>query len=225
VTAPLAALLLLAVTTEAAGVGAGVEIRFIGNSAFELSDGEATLLIDFPYRSGAFGYMTFDAAELRARPAALCLFTHRHHDHFDASALAEVGCAAVAGPPEVIATAGRAAPPIVGDGAWSFGGAAVRCLRTEHADVEHCSYLIEWYGKRLFFSGDLESLDVLGPELAPLDALFLPAWLPGSARVRESFPAARVVVHHHRAGERLPDCGGCLVPAQGSTLSLFAAPR
>ena len=45
----------------------GIEARFIGNSAFEVSDGTATILIDFPYQSGAFGYMTFLPAELRPR--------------------------------------------------------------------------------------------------------------------------------------------------------------
>jgi hypothetical protein len=34
---------------------AGLEIRFIGNMAFSITDGKTTLLTDFPYRSGAFG--------------------------------------------------------------------------------------------------------------------------------------------------------------------------
>ena len=41
--------------------------RFIGNAAFEITDGEFTLLTDFPYQSGAFGYMTYDPAEVARR--------------------------------------------------------------------------------------------------------------------------------------------------------------
>ncbi len=36
-----------------------LEFHFIGNMAYEISDGETTLLSDFPYESGAFGYMTY----------------------------------------------------------------------------------------------------------------------------------------------------------------------
>ena len=40
------------------------EIEFIGNAAFRITDGTTTLLTDFPYRSGASGYMSYEAADI-----------------------------------------------------------------------------------------------------------------------------------------------------------------
>jgi hypothetical protein len=37
-----------------------LHFKFIGNQAFLITDGNTTLLTDFPYTSGAFGYMTYD---------------------------------------------------------------------------------------------------------------------------------------------------------------------
>lgn len=217
----LTALLLLASLADPSE--AELRFRFIGNAAFEISDGAATLLIDFPYESGAFGYMTFDPAELHTREPSLCLFTHRHRDHFDPAALAKVGCS-VAGPREVVSRAGNNA--IAAEGPpWNFGGASIRCLPTQHANVEHCSYLVQWHDKRLFFAGDLENLEVLSQEQEPLDAIFLPAWLASdSTRIRAKFPAARIVIDHHRTGEEVAECDGCLIPAQGARFTLPGAP-
>lgn len=66
----------------ACGPPPALTIRFIGNAAFELTDGRSTPLVDFPYESGG-GYMSFDSAAVRPRGDVLALFTHRHRDHFD----------------------------------------------------------------------------------------------------------------------------------------------
>lgn len=208
-----------AAAAPAQSAGAEPSFRFIGNSAFEITDGTITVLMDFPYRSGAHGYMAFPASELRARQRALCLFTHRHADHFEPSAVATVGCS-VAGPREVMAAV--PAERRMGDGpVWTFGGATIRCLATPHANVEHCSYVVDWGGRRWFVSGDVEDLAVLEGVEGPLDAVFLPSWLVSSSSLeRARRLAAQVVVHHHSSGEEAADCPGCLVPDQGSTFSL-----
>jgi hypothetical protein len=54
-----------------------LRFRFIGNSGFEISDNVDTILLDFPYESGAYGYMTFDSGEVHARRSTLCLFSFR----------------------------------------------------------------------------------------------------------------------------------------------------
>jgi len=62
---------------------AEIRARFIGNMAFQLSDGRATLRSDFPYESGYSGYMTWtDALVPPATADTLCLITHSHRDHF-----------------------------------------------------------------------------------------------------------------------------------------------
>jgi len=206
----------LAVLMSAALSATTLDARFIGNSAFELSDGTATILLDFPYKSGAFGYMTFPDRELHPRKDSLCLFTHRHDDHFDASQVARIGCS-VAGPAEVQATVDaslRAGPGPT----WDFHGATIECLATPHAQVEHCSYLINWHGLRFFISGDIEGLQPLEPFPAGVDVLFLPAWLASELKARRS--DSRVVIHHHTSNEVVPPCPGCTVPVQGSSVDV-----
>ena len=46
--------------------------RFIGNMAFAITDGKTTLYTDFPYESGAFGYMSYDFASLPKAPRTPC---------------------------------------------------------------------------------------------------------------------------------------------------------
>ena len=193
-----------------------LEVRFIGNSGFEISDGSATILVDFPYQSGAYGYMTFDPVELGARPDSLCLFTHRHADHFDPEAIAGVGCA-VLGPSEVMVRV-EARVRLEGDGFWDFAGAQIECLETEHGEVDHCSWILRWDDRTIVIAGDVEHLDGVLPVLKAADVLIIPSWLASSAeKVRGRFPDARIVISHHRAGEDLSACADCLVPSPGSS--------
>ena len=206
-------LLLLAVGPAAAQE---LEFRFIGNDGFEISDGSSTLLIDFPYHSGAFGYMAFDPGELTARDNSLCVFTHRHDDHFDPGAIEGVGCQ-VAGPPEVLKKV-DASVRLEDGPSWQFGGAEIDCLDTEHVDVDHCSYVIRWHGRSIFISGDVEELSGLYGLEEQLDIIIISSWLvPHESRIRQRFPDAEIVLAHHVAGEERAISSGCVVPKQGST--------
>lgn len=210
--------LLLMLLTVAATGPADLEFRFIGNNGFEISDGETTVLVDFPYHSGAFGYMEFEPGQVTVRGNSLCLFTHRHADHFDPNSIAAIGCS-VAGPAEVME---QVAEPIrlPGGPVWQFGEAELECLDTEHGEVEHCSYLIRWHGRSIFFTGDVEELSGLDRVEQPLDIIVLSSWFaPRVPEIRKRHPDAKLVVSHHRAGEERALRSGCIVPVQGRSYS------
>ena len=61
--------------------------KFIGNCGFCFTDEVDCLYIDFPYVSGAYGFMGFDARHLEAlsrhEKEVYFLFTHAHDDHFN----------------------------------------------------------------------------------------------------------------------------------------------
>jgi hypothetical protein len=190
-----------------ASVAPTLQARFLGNAAFEISDGKTTLLTDFPYRSGAFGYMEYDAKELSARPQSVCLITHAHADHFEAGLVAQIGCRVV-----------DASSAARGD--IRLPGISIRPVQTEHAGIAHYSYLVEWKGLRLYFTGDTESTVELAKQ-GPLDALFITPWLLASARTAKALPETpRVVVYHHKAGEQVPAGPGCIVPRQGEVIEI-----
>jgi L-ascorbate metabolism protein UlaG (beta-lactamase superfamily) len=126
----LSATIVILLAAAAPAAGPTLQARFLGNAAFEISDGETTLLTDFPYRSGAFGYMEYDPSELRARPRSVCLITHAHADHFDASLVAKVGC-------RVVGPALPAAETV------RLEGITIQPVKTGHAGAAHFSYLVE----------------------------------------------------------------------------------
>lgn len=192
----LAGLLTVAMVFPAAAAGE-LRFRFIGNEAFEITDGDQTLLTDFPYESGYSIYMDYPESEIHRRENSVCLITHTHRDHFEPSLVGAIGCKVVGPAGEVV----------------ELGNLTVRPVRTPHRDLEHYSYLVEWQGLRLFFVGDTEADEQVPDEL---DVLFVSPWLLSELEAAGRRPAREVVVYHHTADERV-QCDGCRVPRQGET--------
>ena len=186
--------------------------------AFAITDGKTTLYTDFPYESGAFGYMVYDFAAVPKAAPAVCLITHGHRDHFDPALFSRMDAKVIA-PPRFAATlpAGRVipfAPRIV------FRDITVQPFKTPHGSSEHFSYLVTWHGRRLYFTGDTDSTDQL-LALKDLDCAFVSPWLlEACARKNARIDARRVIVYHHRADETVAAYPRALVPRQGQTVSI-----
>ncbi len=198
-----------------------LDARFIGNMAFAITDGSVTVMTDFPYESGYSRYMEYAPGEIRSStPTTLALITHRHRDHWEPALFAKTNWK-VAGPDDVVASvAAHRVVPL--QSTTSFGLVQIERLETPHAQIDHYSYIITWHGKRLYFTGDTESLEAL---LAAknLDVAFISPWVYRSAVRRGAvLDAKRIVVYHHSTGEQVPECrDGCEVPKQGETLRIY----
>jgi len=213
-------LTVLAVAAGCAGP-ATLEIRFIGNAAFELTDGRTTLLVDFPYESGSGGFMTYDSAAVRPRGRVLALFTHRHSDHFDRDALLERGWPAY-GPAEVLALL---PPDRVFSRSDSVAFGAFRVVRIperhlRHADLENVAFLVTWRGRRIYHSGDtvdpadLQAMPELDVALVQENLL---CWMAQQRGAR--VPAREVVAFHFFSGASRR-CLGARALAQGESVEL-----
>jgi L-ascorbate metabolism protein UlaG (beta-lactamase superfamily) len=209
---------LLASVLAGAAPAQPVEIRarFIGNMAFQLTDGRATIRTDFPYESGSSGYMTWtDALVPPAAGDALCLITHAHRDHF-AAELASRFCQRIVGPAATRTSSER--QPVAMDRPISFGSVVITPRATPHARLEHYSYLVEWSGLRFYFTGDTEDTAELLRQ-RDLDAAFLSPWLlQAAADAGGRIAAQRVVVYHHGPDESMPALHGRELPRQGDEL-------
>lgn len=195
--------------------GKDLEVTFIGNEAFEITDGSVTLLSDFPYQSGAFGYMTYDMAAVKPRGKVLCLVTHEHDDHFSPGLWAERDWHLLASPR--IKTIGNHKLRLNFADTVDFEGIRIFSQKTPHTTA-HYSYLVEWHGKRLYFPGDTELLDFFPKKR--IDVLFITPWLLEKAQKQKvQLNAKRVVVYHHQNGDSV-DCSGCIVPKQGDKFLL-----
>lgn len=196
-----------------------LRFAFIGNMAFHVTDGRTVLLTDFPYESGAFGYMQWEPRDVPPVKDGLALITHSHRDHF-APELLPAYDVTVAGAPEVRALV-KTRPTLALDPPLRFRDLAIEPRPTPHAGREHYSYLVTWHGLRFYLSGDTEDpADLLAAR--DLDLAFVSPWLYGSVRKRGArIDARRVVIYHHEGEERVPgDAGERTVPRPGEVLSL-----
>jgi len=201
-----------------AGVCAGAPLRgtFVGNAGWKISDGRETLWVDFPYQSGAFGYQTYPPSALRRAGKTYCLFTHAHADHFAPDLVARCGCVSI-GPPFIRRAGPLGRSRIIQD-RLALPPIMITAVATEHSP-DHRSYLVEWSGARLYFTGDTDSLAALGSQRG-LDAVFITPWLLEACRKSGMvIDARRVIVDHRRPGEHI-DCGDCFVPETGEAITL-----
>ncbi len=198
-----------------------LQAQFIGNMAFAITDGKTVLYSDFPYESGAFGYMTYDFAKVPKAPGGLCLITHGHRDHFDATLFSKMDAKVIA-PPKLAATLPPArvipfAPKM------SYRDIAVEAFPTPHGNEDHASYLVVWHGLRLYFTGDTDSVDQL-LAMKNLDYAFVSPWLIGKVAAQKGRIDARTVVcYHHKLDDKIPSRPDQLVPKPGDTFALGAA--
>ncbi len=199
---------------------AALQIRFIGNEGFELSDGETTILTDLPYQPGAFNYMQYDPGTLDPQGRVVSLITHRHADHFDEALFLERDWDII-GPVEVTARlpAGRV---VVMSEAIEVGAFTVRPHRTAHSDVEHYSYLVTWHGLRFYFVGDTENPGHL-LSVPKLKVAFVTPWLGCTAGAfGREIDAERIVLYHQAEGEGTRGCFDAQVMEQGESFTLTA---
>jgi L-ascorbate metabolism protein UlaG (beta-lactamase superfamily) len=213
-------LLISLVALAAASQPPRLEARFIGNMALALTDGRVTVMTDFPYQSGYSVYMEYPASEIRSpTPMTLSLITHRHGDHWEPSLFLKTDWR-VAGPNDVVSAVPAARVLPLSDGA-TFGPVQIQPIPTPHANIGHNSYLVSWHGRRLYFTGDTETIDKL---LAArnLDVAFVSPWNYRSVVKKGArIDTRRVVIYHHEAGETIAECrDNCHVPRQGETIAI-----
>jgi len=190
-----------------------IYFKFIGNEAFRFSDGKMTLFSDFPYQSGAYGYMEYEYDFAAEKGPVVSLITHRHLDHFDPERFIELEWKII-GPKEVTERHSRLKviplkPEI------NFANLKITPRVTDHSNTEHLSYLVEWWGKKFYFTGDANEADSL-KDLPELDILFISPRFYHSAQKANMLPkAGKVIIYHHETGEIVPGCKGCIIPEQG----------
>lgn len=195
-----------------------LEVEFIGNEAFRITDGDYVLMTDFPYKSGAYGYSKYDFYFPGTTGHVLSLITHRHTDHFD-PLLFSAQAWMILGPLEV--TVGlpqnrvlKFGPEVV------FGPIKITPQKSLHGNTEHYSYLVNWHGWRLFFTGDTEDVAQL-KNLPELDVLFITPWFYRKAKMNDALPESKkIIIYHHKEKDIIPDCPGCIIPVQKQIIDI-----
>ena len=192
----------------------------IGNAGVVLSDGSSSLLVDLPYESGAFGYMTYTADALQPSGSVVSVITHAHRDHFDPATFLARGSWQIIGPASVVN--GLPAARVLPGDSVEVGRFTVVAISTPHTD-DHRSYRVSWSGREIYFVGDTEDPESVPPE-PRLDLLFITPWLSCllATSGRNAF-AARSILYHQRPDGSDRVCGPVEILDQGASFTLAAS--
>lgn len=172
-----------------------IQIRFLGNCGLELTDGDANIYVDFPYKSGAHKYMEYAESELdNVADNAIFLFTHRHTDHYSKKLVKKFDG-------EKYGNWNTDELPELEASIQDF---SIQAFKTSHKfTFKHYSYLITWHGKKIYFSGDTGDT---GPvtKLEGIDWVFAPYWLYNNARDEKLTIDAKMYGLYHIAPVQVP---------------------
>jgi len=76
--------ILIVVAKFASGQNETIEIDFLGNCGLFMTDGNLKVYVDFPYKSGAYGYVTYRPGLVDSiHEDSIFIFTHGHADHYN----------------------------------------------------------------------------------------------------------------------------------------------
>lgn len=189
------ALLLVFSFTSAFGYNqtTAIKIKFIGNCGLHLTDGDLNIYVDFPYKSGAFNYMTYEQTELDSiKDNSIFLFTHKHPDHYSIKHMRKT----------LRKKQGKKY------GKWnlkaleqlsnSIADFNITPIETNHSlSFTHYSYLLTWHGKRFYFYGDTETPDIALTQ-TNLDWAFIPYWTAIQLNERNvTLDAKKLGIYHY----------------------------
>lgn len=195
-----------------------IRITFIGNCAFKIQLDTLLLFSDFPYKSGAYGYMTYELDSVYHGEEGMTLITHKHDDHFKGSVHSRTRLQKVG--PKVTHRKKKKL--------MEKHGVDIRRIKTKHTfSYRHSSYAVSWKGRKIYFTGDTESYDKLLQE-KDFDILFITPWLLNQlVRNDIKLSANKIILYHHRASDETfrkenANICGCefIVPQQNATYSI-----
>lgn len=178
-----------------------IKVKFIGNCGVYLTDGQMNLYVDFPYKSGAHKYMEYDASELKEiKEQPVFLFTHHHRDHYSRKLVRKVKRefdGKVYGNWNIKKLNELNNPQL------SF---SIEAIKTSHMfTLKHYSYVLQWHGKTIYFSGDTGDYDALS-KLKNIDWAFMNPWLFMNTQ-NDSVPidAKMLAIYHLYPSQKLPE--------------------
>lgn len=179
-----------------------IQIEFMGNCGLHMTDGITNVYIDFPYKSGAHGYMEFnDIALDRIKENAIFIFTHKHADHFSKKKLKKV--MKVKGG-RAFGVSNISELEQLGVSTENF---EIQAYKTDHTvfgiSFRHYSYLITWHNKKIYVSGDTTHPETIG-KIEGIDVAFVPYWVLKNAKEQNITIDAKMFAIYHLHPDQIP---------------------
>ncbi|PWI31113.1 hypothetical protein DI383_00095 [Flavobacteriaceae bacterium LYZ1037] len=179
-----------------------IQIEFIGNCGLHMTDGTTNFYIDFPYKSGAHGYMEFNDSELDSiQENSIFIFTHNHSDHYSKKNLKKV-MKNKGG--QTYGVSNISELEKLGESIENF---EIQAFKTDHTvfgiSFRHYSYLITWHNKKIYLSGDTTEPETLS-QMEEIDLAFVPYWILKNAKDQNITIDAKMFAIYHLYPEQIP---------------------
>lgn len=179
-----------------------ISIEFMGNCGLYMTDGNTNIYIDFPYKSGAYGYMEYDKAELDSiKENSIFIFTHKHADHYSKKNLKKV-MREKSG--QKFGVSNISDLEKLGETIEDFD---IKAFKTKHTffgiPFRHYSYLITWHGKKIYLSGDTTNPETIG-KIKNIDWAFVPYWILINAKEMGIEIDTKMYFIYHLYPEQIP---------------------
>ena len=176
-----------------------IKIKFIGNCGLHLSDGQLDLFVDFPYKSGAYGYMEYKDTELQNIPNnSIFFYTHKHADHYSRKIVNNV-----LKEKKGIKFSQWQTKKLV-EYFDKILDIDLQVFKTKHRfSLNHKSYLLTWHGKKIYLSGDTEHAETIS-KIKDLDWAFVPYWILLDANEKDIKIDAKMIGIYHIATVQIP---------------------
>jgi hypothetical protein len=154
------------------------------------------IFTDFPYKSGAYGYLEYDMDSVDlGKPNQYLLFTHQHKDHYDGKLVRKSGTEKIT----PLMSKGKR-NKLLKELSDKFG-IQIKSFKTRHRySVKHRSLAIEWNGKKIFIFGDTDkdTPDYLYQN--EIDLLFITAWqVPKLKQQNHAYAFKNIILYHLRS--------------------------
>ncbi len=168
-------------------------IKYIGNCAYKITFDSLSIYSDFPYKSGAYGYMSYniDSVNFDKERKGYILFTHKHADHFDKKTLKKINFTSV-----YPGLSHKKKNEIFNELNFNYG-IKVTPIKTNHKwSINHNSYLLEWKGKSIYFFGDTHDY----PQVLfnkEIDLIFITTWAVRDIKLNnDDLKVKKLILYH-----------------------------
>lgn len=170
-----------------------IEIKYIGNCAYRIKLDSVEIFTDFPYKSGAYGYMEYDMDSVDLnKPNQYLLFTHQHNDHFAGKLVRK------SGKTKITPLMPKCKKSKILRQLSEKYGIQIKAFKTHHRySIKHRSLAIEWNGKKIFIFGDTENDFPDYLYLNPIDLLFITGWQVPKLKLQNKNYVFRNIVAYH----------------------------
>lgn len=171
-----------------------MEIKYIGNCGYLIKLDSVEIFTDFPYVSGAYGYMEYDIDSIQlGKPNQYFIYTHLHKDHYSKKIVKELKIKTFR--PRMSSKKRKRYLEEL----QNKYGIEILSFKTKHRfSLKHFSYGIKWKGKTIFLFGDTE-MDFPDFISEKIDIMFITDWqIPRLKEFDFKYDIEHIIPYHLR---------------------------